>query len=61
MRPLQVGQIGGLQVPVLPMQAGLIPAQTTSAIDINSIINMMMMMMMMVMMMKMMGSVTAGK
>ena len=48
-------------VSLVPMQAGLIPAQTTtSTIDINSIINMMMMMMIMVMMMKMMTSATAS-
>ena len=46
-------------VSLVPMQAGLIPAQTTtSTIDINSIMNLMMMMMVMVMMIKMMGGVT---
>ncbi len=50
----QARSVGSL----VPMQVGLIPAQTTSTIDINSIMNLMMVMMMMVMMIKMMGGVT---
>ena len=56
---LQIRQIGGLQAPALPLQAGIIPATTATQIDMNAIINMMMMMMVMVMMMKMMAGATA--
>ncbi len=59
-KPLQVTQIGGLQVPTLPMQAGLIPATSAQQFDMSSIMNLMMMMMVMVMMMKMMSKATAA-
>ena len=58
---LQIRQIGGLQAPTLPMQAGLIPAQTTTfqTTDFMSqIMPVMMMMIVMVMMTKMMGGIT---
>ncbi len=58
---LQLRQIGGLQAPALPMQLGVIPAQTTTfqTTDwMSQIMPVMMMMMVMVMMVKMMGGIT---
>ncbi len=56
----QARSVGGFQARVVPMQAGLLPATTVAAtqIDMNSITNMMLVMMVMVMMIKMMGGVT---
>jgi len=52
MKPLQLASIGGLQ-------AGSLPATTTTQqIDINSIMNLMLIMVVMVMMMKMMSGIT---
>jgi len=39
--------IAGLQVPTVPLQAGVIPATTAQQFDISSIMNMMIMMMVM--------------
>ena len=57
----QIGSIpvSSTQAPTVPVQAGVIPAQTNGGFDINSIMNMMIMMMVVVMMMKMMTGATA--
>jgi hypothetical protein len=51
--------VTGQQAPTVSLQAGTIPATTTTTqLDINSIMNMMIMLMVVVMMMKMMTSAT---
>jgi len=49
----------GQQAPTVALQAGTLPATTTTTqLDINSIMNMLIMVMIVVMMMKMMGKAT---
>ena len=50
--------ISGLQAPMVPFQAGTLPATTAQQLDISAIMNLMLIMVVMVMMMKMMGQVT---
>jgi len=59
----QAQQIGSIpvstaQAPTVPMQAGVIPAQTNGGLDISAIMNMMILLVVVVMMMKMMTSAT---
>jgi len=48
----------GQQAPMVPFQAGVLPATTAAQLDISAIMNLMLIMVVMVMMMKMMGQVT---
>jgi len=59
-RAQQAGSVPvtGQQAPTVALQAGTLPATTTTQLDINSIMNMMIMLMVVVMMMKMMTSAT---
>jgi hypothetical protein len=56
----QIGAIpvSSAQAPTVPMQAGVIPAQTNGGLDISSIMNMLIMVMVIVMMMKVMTGAT---
>jgi hypothetical protein len=58
-RPLQTTvfpRIGSQQANMIPMQSGVLPAETTTGLDMSALMSMMIQMMIVVMMMKMMTS-----